>query len=54
VGAVDFYPIIDAAAHRDMKSQSTSLVNASALSEARFQEKVCLGALLRRGFDKAV
>jgi len=28
--------------------------NVSALSEARFKKRVCLGTLLRRGFDKAV
>ena len=29
-------------------------VNASDLSEARIQEMVCMGALLRRAFDKSV
>src|ERR1700731_1066368 len=29
-------------------------INVSALSEARFQEKVCTSTVLRRAFDKAV
>jgi hypothetical protein len=38
------------------RSQATRKLarNVSALSESRFEEKVCVGTMLRRGFDKAV
>ena len=38
----------------EMRPPSECLVNASDLSEARIQEMVCMGALLRRAFDKSV